>query len=72
MNNSTIIKVFAEATVAILLALAIFVWPVPMLISAADTIAVFVGGFLIIAIVLGVVLYVSKRIKGFMAAQNKQ
>jgi hypothetical protein len=71
MNNSTIIRVFAEATALLLLAIGVFVWPIPALISAASTIAVFVGGFLVIVIVLGIVLYVNKRIKDFLATSKK-
>jgi hypothetical protein len=63
MNNSTIIRVFAEAVGAGVLAGIVFVWPVPTLLSAKDTISVISGVALSIVVALGATLYVNRRIK---------
>lgn len=72
MKSSAIIRVFVEASVVILLSLAVFVWPVPTLISAKDTAAVLIGGLGVIGASLVVVLYFNWRIHSIAEAHKKQ
>jgi hypothetical protein len=62
MNNSTIFKGFAMAIVAALFTIVVFVWPVPQMISAKDTPALFAGGAIVATIALIVILFVNKAV----------
>ena len=71
MKNSTLYKIYGYGTLAVLALLTTTVWPVPDLLNAKDTAAVFIGAVVVIAIALGGTLFVNKLVKNALAQEKK-